>query len=482
MAVFSFLKGWGGEDDELWHRLRLTGLLKKPVPRPIPPPGPDGKPYKGPKFWPPEIVRPPKGKGRFRPISEAQTVHHNHKGHNQWNRIGYMLELMQNNSARWKKDGLSDMRMTITGDALTVTQMDSIELNNATLHVETDRSVVERTRATTTTTTRKHYVSAKQPGSLVSSLSIDPTALASFAAIHHIKAIPKIIPLEFLHITQNDGGRIERAGASAGVPWGACHYHHALEKAMHCPDIAMPELEGNAPMRPDRASQDPWHSPLQDFLENPYRGRPTFAVVRNPYDRLIGFFYCPWNGYKGIAPDDPKSLNAFIQEALFPKPRPTEAPKTGTPAPVAPIKPAAMLHLRPQYHYIFATNEIMAHSQPFVTHVLHYENLQEDFLNLMKMYGMEEKIKLPSDRLQAATERPRTLSVEDFDDATLRMIHRFYGRDFNRFGYKKKYVKPEPTKAPTIAPTTQVAVAAKAEAAAKVEEHVEAFKVHAATA
>ena len=254
---------------------------------------------------------------------------------------------------------------------------------------------------------------------------------------------------------------------------------------MHCPDIAMPELEGNAPMRPDRASHTPWHSPLQDFMENPYKGRPTFAVVRNPYDRLIGFFYCPWNGYKGSSPNDPRSLNTFIQDALFPKPKPTLAPKTGTPPPVAPIKPAAMLHLRPQYHYIYATNEIMKHSKPFVTHVLHYENLEEDFRNLMKMYGMEEKILLPSDRLQAATKGPQTLTVDDFSDATLRMIHRFYGKDFIRFGYKMKHVKPAPTKPPTMAPTT-ANVAAAPEAVefvqVPVEKHIERFRVHAAKA
>ena len=446
--------GWGGEDDELWHRLRLAGLLKKPTPRKLPPPDPDGKPYKGPKYWPPEIVRPPKGLGRFRPISEAQTVHHNHKSHNQWQRIGYMLELMQNNSARWKRDGLKDMRMTVTGDATTITNMESIELHNTTTSVFTDRSVLATSKSTTTTITRKHYVTAKQPGSVISSLSIEPSALASFAAIHHIKAIPKIIPLEFLHITQNDGGRIERAGAKAGVAWGACHYHHALEKEMHCPDIAMPELEGQAKMRHEYASQTPWHSPLQDFMENPYRGRPTFAVVRNPYERLVGFFYCPWNGYKGDAPNDPASLNEFIQEALFPTPPPKVEVKEGekTPAPTKPPKPAAMLHLRPQFHYIFATNEIMSHSRPFVTHVLHYEKIREDFLNLMKLYGMEEKILLPNDRLVPTTKTPQTLSADDFDDKTLRMIHRFYGRDFARFGYQKKYVKPEPTKPPTAAP------------------------------
>jgi len=427
--------------------------LKKRTPRKTSPPDPKtGKKDGGPKFWPPEIMRPPKGFGKFRPISEAQTVHHNQKNHNQWQRIGYILELMQNNSARWKRDGLSDLRMTITGDATTVTHMDSIISTNSSNHVETDPSVVSSTTATTTTMTRTHYATAKARGSIVTSLSIEPSALASFAAIHHIKAIPKITALEFIHITQSDGNRIERAGAKARVAWGACHYHHAMEREMRCPDIALPELEGNVQLRPGLDTHTPWHSPLQDFMRNPFRGRPTFAVVRNPYHRLIGFFYCPWNGYKGDRPNDPESLNTFIQHALYPPTPPTDPPKEGekTSAPKRPPTPAAMKYLRPNYHYVFATNEISAHNRPFITHVLHYENIREDFTDLMKIYGLEQKIVLPDDRLVAKTESPQALTEDAFTDDTLRMIHHFYGKDFVRFGYKMKYVKPRP---PNVPPT-----------------------------
>ena len=163
---------------------------------------------------------------------------------------------------------------------MTVTHFDGIAISNST--VQTDPTVMETSQAITTTLTKKHYVTAKQPGSIISSLSINPTALASFAAIHHIKAIPKLTALEFVHVSQTDGSRIERAGAAAGIAWGACHYRHALEKEMKCPDQAYPEWEGNAKMRPGLQTHDPWHSPLQDFEQNPYRGRPTFAVVRNP--------------------------------------------------------------------------------------------------------------------------------------------------------------------------------------------------------
>lgn len=422
--------GWGGEDDELWHRLRLNMLLKKPVPRPIPPPDPKtGEPYKGPKFWPPEIVRPPKGKGRFRPISEAETVHHNEKNHNQWNRIGYMLEQMQNNSARWKRDGLSDLKMTITGDATTVTHMDSIQVHNHSV-INADPTVSSTSRVQTTTMTQKHYVTAKQPGSVISSLSIEPHALASFVAIHHIKAIPKLTALEFIHVTQTDGSRIERAGAAAGIAWGACHYRHALEKEMSCPDRSDPEWEGRAKMHNGRETQDPWHSPLQDFEENPFGGRPTFAVVRNPYQRLIEFFYCPWNGYKGNDVSA-RSLNHFIQNALFPE-QFLPKRKDDEPPPVA----AAFEHLRPQFHYVFANNKISTYSKPFVTHVLRYENLEEDFGKLMHLYDLD-RVKLPDTPLKEAPPRPVVLTAADFDLKTLKQIHKFYAGDFGRFRYRQ---------------------------------------------
>lgn len=418
--------GWGGEDDELWHRLRLNGLLKQRKPRPIPPPDKHGRPYRGPKFWPPEIERPPKGRGKFRPISEAETVHHNNKSHNQWNRIGYMLELMQNNSARWTKDGLSDLKMTITGDAMTVTHLDTIVKDNTTL--QTDPSVMSTSKAATTTLTKQHYISGKQPGSIVSSLSIEPTALASFAAVHHIKAIPKLTALEFVHVTQTDGSLIERAGAGAGIAWGACHFRHALEKEMRCPDIVYPEWEGNTRMQPGLQTHDPWHSPLQDFEENPYRGRPTFAVVRNPYHRLIEFYFCPWNGYKGTK-IGPESLNAFIQSAM----KEEKPKKEGEPPPPT----LAFLHLRPQFHYIFASNKIAKHSKPFVTHILRHEHLEEDFKRLMHMYNLDNKVQLPTTPMKQPKQRPLQLTPDDFSDETLEIIHEFYAGDFGRFKYRK---------------------------------------------
>jgi hypothetical protein len=493
------VSGWGGEDDDLWHRLRLTGLLKKPKPRPTPPPTKNGKKYRGPKFWPPEIERPPKGRGQFTPISEAQTVHVNQKSHNQWNRIGYMLELMQNNSHRWQKDGLSDLRMTLTQDATTVTHVDSIDVMNRT-SFDTIRgaSAASRalvtTKATTTSYTRKHFVTAKQSGSIVNSLAIDPTALASFAAIHHLKAIPKITALEYLHITSTNGGRVERAGAAAGIAWGACHYRHAREKEMKCPDIAQPELEGKVKMRGGYFTHTPWHSPLQDFEENPYKDRPTFTVVRNPYERLIELFYCPWHGYKGLNAYDKRELNIFVQNALYP-PKPPEDEKgkeggvgvkvrtLGDTAPdevkgkvvgtnaqggkiidmgtkpkkeepekkkEEPKKTLAEVHLRPQFHYVFANNKIETYSDPFVTHVLRFENLEQEFPELMKLYGLDYKVRLPVDSM-GVQDHNKIFTPKDFDAKTLEMIHRFYRHDFDRFGYER--IPLPPTMAPTLAPT-----------------------------
>jgi Sulfotransferase family len=358
-----------------------------------------------------------------------------------------MLGLMQNNSARWRSDGLSDLRMTVTGDATTITHWDSVSnwdsasLNN---HTVLHPGVAATLQATTTTITRKHFVSAKQQGSIISSLSIAPAALASFAAIHHIKAIPKFTALEFLHVTQTDGGRIERAGANGGISWGACHFHHALEVAMKCPDRNDPELEGRLRFRSKRASITPWHSPLQDFEENPYKGRPTFAVVRNPYDRLIDFFYCPWNGYKGDRTPNATDLNLFLQNAMYPEPPGSSltegeggGKKTDAPKPT----PEAFLFLRPQFHYVFASNQIALYSRPFVTHILRFETIEEDFGNLMRLYNLQDKVHLPA-RAPSSAKYAKTLTPLHFDEKTRDMIHRFYAGDFARFNYSQMHHKP----------------------------------------
>lgn len=88
--------GWGGEDDDLYNRLRVNGLLVS-------------------KGHGEGIHQPPDGKGTFRVISQDKK-HHKfqileptaHK------RNIDLLNLWETNSTRWKGDGLSNLYYKVT--------------------------------------------------------------------------------------------------------------------------------------------------------------------------------------------------------------------------------------------------------------------------------------------------------------------------------------------------------------------------------
>lgn len=84
--------GWGGEDDDLYERVRTNGLLQ------------------GNK----SVSRPPKGSGRFKTTNQS-LVHHPSgiKGKDEYAHSTALLDKMKKGSDRWKTDGLSDLHYTI---------------------------------------------------------------------------------------------------------------------------------------------------------------------------------------------------------------------------------------------------------------------------------------------------------------------------------------------------------------------------------
>lgn len=93
-------EGWGGEDDDLFIRLQRTGLLL----------GPENK----------EVLRPPKGKGKFSNQENASTISnrkrrkYKHAKYPKYKHAKYSSNLailgeMASGSNRWRTDGLNDV-------------------------------------------------------------------------------------------------------------------------------------------------------------------------------------------------------------------------------------------------------------------------------------------------------------------------------------------------------------------------------------
>jgi len=88
--------------------------------------------------------------------------------------------------------------------------------------------------------------------------------------------------LKFFHIPKAAGTAIEHvAGLQLGIPWGSCLFNHKPKRNI-CrypkDSIEWPRNYGW------------WHLPAQLFPmanSNPYDGAELFAVIRDPFDRLV---------------------------------------------------------------------------------------------------------------------------------------------------------------------------------------------------
>ena len=178
-----------------------------------------------------------------------------------------------------------------------------------------------------------------------------------------------------------------------------------------------------------------WHLPFS-FFNNKYQNDiiskyKMFAVVRNPYSRVIST-YTFWIKYyysknnKNFLPKyfneifdsleiNKINLNNFIHKVL-------DNPK---------YKYSLDGHLIPMYYYthIFENN-----NYNLICKILKYENINEEFNNYIKY----NKINLPNDIILSMHKNKSSseLNKEHLDEKSIKLIQKFYKKDFYLFGYK----------------------------------------------
>ena len=236
--------------------------------------------------------------------------------------------------------------------------------------------------------------------------------------------------LEFVHITKTGGSAIESIAAKHGIIWGACHFANNTMVGCH--------QSHHVPWR-DYYIGTAWHAPpkvlnaLLPTHSNPYHGAELFVVVRNPYDRAVSEYYCPFFGMEGASKNnDPKVMNQWIQGMIQDL---NDQPQNFYyKSPTMPKYPSKKHYLN-QVEYIYDLD-----GTRIVKHVLYYENLSRDFNDLMKEYGLP--MRLPNkgkDGVNVSRTKlgEKKFTFRDLDETSIRMINEYAKKDFELLGYKK---------------------------------------------
>eukprot|EP00592_Proboscia_alata_P007029 CAMPEP_0194354538 /NCGR_PEP_ID=MMETSP0174-20130528/2679_1 /TAXON_ID=216777 /ORGANISM="Proboscia alata, Strain PI-D3" /LENGTH=301 /DNA_ID=CAMNT_0039123525 /DNA_START=113 /DNA_END=1018 /DNA_ORIENTATION=+ len=263
--------------------------------------------------------------------------------------------------------------------------------------------------------------------------------------VNNISTVKK--RLEFVHITKTGGSAIEKAGSKLDLIWGACHYMNITEVGCMAPDIPY-----SAPNYQSYALTSPWHTPpklLRKYVNEsqyPYGDADLFTVIRNPYDRIISEYYCPWlglqdNTLKKKRQNNPAVMNAWVQNMVTRLDKAMEAfkkiqdenakLKIHSENVTEDIRVLAQKHFVNQVEYVYDGDNVV------IKNVVHYENLSKEFTKLMEKYDIEAS--LPPKEMSGTytdTKNVKRLTYRALDAKSISVINEFAKPDFEKFGYE----------------------------------------------
>lgn len=250
----------------------------------------------------------------------------------------------------------------------------------------------------------------------------------SSAAPRHAQDARGLHALEFVHIPKTGGTSIEIAASRVGIAWGICKFTKFRSGQPQC-DHLRPfrhqiQLQRNSEWE-CRTPASPWHCPPSKFAAgNKFARVRTFAVVRDPYERMISEYYYFFKSqgkrnYRNVVTgkrdftgdlNDPRFMNRWIDMA---------------------VQAAAAQghcyngHCVPFYDFVYAPDGTRV-----VSHVLKMESLREEFEALMDRYQMPVALEQHNVRKGNST-----LGVRDLSADTIAKINEWSRRDFEVFGY-----------------------------------------------
>lgn len=190
--------------------------------------------------------------------------------------------------------------------------------------------------------------------------------------------------LKFMHITKTGGSSIEFSAKDSGVLWGRFDpiitknvYH--LKNIEH---VSILYLKDKL---------------LYEKLKEQYE---WFVIVRNPYDRIVSLvnYFKTYESYRFRNVTIIDILNMSLNSQDF-----TAIPAT---------------------EYVYDKNE------KIVKHVLKFENLENEFDDLMKLYNLNIKL------TKKVNVSDKYITLNDLKPEHIRKINIKYKDDFENFGYE----------------------------------------------
>lgn len=181
--------------------------------------------------------------------------------------------------------------------------------------------------------------------------------------------------LKFVHITKTGGSSVEDIGIKYGIEWGRFHSEYGW-----------------------------WHSFLPLKNESFKKKYNWFTIVRNPYSRIVSEFYCPWA--RGF---DQKTLDVEVFNKII----------------IEKIQQRSSIgcHWSEQYKYIDEN----------VSHILKFENLKQEFNDLMKIYNLNIQFNIHQNKSF------KIFNEKNLSKKTIDLINEVYDKDFSFFNYQKLY-------------------------------------------
>lgn len=169
-----------------------------------------------------------------------------------------------------------------------------------------------------------------------------------------------------------------------------------------------------------------WHVPLQfakqHVLRDLLKKFDYFVVVRNPYDRAVSEFFCPWGGAGNKRQTTVSGFNEWIRTRLD-SIKAMLADKSGD--------TVLQGHWTPQYMYVAdSTGKLIVHKD----NVVFLEDLKNQYSRLVERYHLPSEFNLNNAQsLNVGSEK--TFAPSDLDSRNIALIGEIYGKDFEFFGY-----------------------------------------------